>query len=99
MHRTTYPEAIVTNQYRTRLGLTYRAFAEALNERLMNTSVTHSTVMNWEKGLTEPETDTLLVCLVAYNDWRMQFAIDCLCAKLPEVYERDETGKLRMVTT
>jgi len=29
----------------------------------------------------------LLVCAVAYKDWRRSWAIDCLKAKLPEVFE------------
>lgn len=99
MNETTNPSAIVTGKYRKRLGMTYRSFADALNEHLINTGISHTSVANWEKGITDPSTDFLLVCMVAHSDWRRQFAIDCLCAKLPEVYERDETGRLRMLTT
>lgn len=100
MNETTNPVAIVINKYRTRMDLTYRAFAEALNQHLVNTSVTYATVMNWEKGQTEPGTDFLLICLVVYpkGDWRTQFAIDALAAKLPEVFERHDGG-LRILSS
>lgn len=88
----TNPVAVVTAEYRKRLGLTYRSFAKALGEKLMNTWISHATIMNWEKGMTDPATDFLLVCLVVYpcGDWRRKFAEDCLAAKLPEVFERGD---------
>ena len=98
MNESTNPIAIVTGEYRRRQAMAYRAFADALNEHLVNTSVTHATVMNWEKGITDPSTDFLLTCLVVHTDWRRQFAIDCLCAKLPEVFVRSDRGKIRMLT-
>jgi transcriptional regulator with XRE-family HTH domain len=90
----------VTSEYRKRFELTYRAFAEALNEHLVNTGISHQSVMNWEKGITDPGTDFLLNCLVVYpmNDWRTQWAIDCLCAKLPVVFDRDEERKLLILS-
>ena len=88
MNETTNPTSIVTAAYRKRLDLTYRAFADAMNAHLVNTSVTHASVINWEKGMTDPNTDFLLTCLVVHQDWRRQWAMDCLCAKLPEVFER-----------
>jgi transcriptional regulator with XRE-family HTH domain len=101
MNETTNPTAIVTGEYRKRLGMTYRAFSEALNEHLVNTSITHASVMNWEKGMTDPATDFLLSCLVVYDlgDWRTQFAIDALVAKLPAVFDRDEERKLLVLST
>lgn len=88
MNETTNPTSLVTTEYRRRHGHTYRSFADALNEHLVNTGISHQSIQNWEKGMTDPSTDFLLVCLVAHTDWRRQFAIDCLCAKLPEAFER-----------
>lgn len=92
MNEMTNPVAVVTAEYRKRLGMTYRSFAEALGEKLVNARVSHATVMNWEKGMTDPATDFLLICLVVYprGDWRTQFAEACLAAKLPEVFDREK---------
>lgn len=88
MNETTNPTSILTRAWRQSMDMTYRSFAEALNEHLINTNITHTSVANWEKGMTDPNTDFLLVCLVMNTDWQRQWAIDCLCAKLPEVFER-----------
>jgi transcriptional regulator with XRE-family HTH domain len=100
MNETTNLEAIVVNRYRTSLRMSYRTFADALNKHLVNTSVTYMAVMNWEKGINEPSTDFLLICLVVYprSDWRNQFAMDALVAKLPEVFERYDGG-LRILSS
>lgn len=92
--------AIITSNYRKRLEMTYRAFAEALIEHLSNIGISHQTVMNWEKGVTDPTTDFLLNCIVIYQhtDWRTQWAIDCLCAKLPVVFDRDEERRLLVLS-
>lgn len=101
MNEATNPVAIVTANYRKEHQLTYRAFADLLNSHLVNTSVTYASVMNWEKGITEPGTDFLLNCLVIYapKDWRAQFAIDALVAKLPAIFDRDEERKLLILST
>jgi len=96
MNESINPTAIVTSEYRERLDLTYRAFAEALNEHLVNMSISHVTIMNWEKGITDPNERFVLTCLVAYRDWRRQWAIDVLCGTLPEVFER-ENNNIRML--
>lgn len=88
----------VTAIYRKQQDMTYRAFADALNEHLVNTSVAHATVMNWEKGCTEPSTDFLLTCLVVYTDWRADWSVECLCAKLPEVFAPAIGHRMVMLT-
>jgi len=90
MNETTNPISNVITAYRQSKEMTYRSFADALNEHLVNTSVTFMSISNWEKGMTDPNTDFLLTCLVVHQDWRRQWAIDCLCAKLPEVFERSD---------
>jgi len=92
MNEITQPLAQITNTYRRAVDQTYRGFAELLNEHLVNTNITYASVMNWERGMTVPNTDLLLVLLMVHGDWRRQFAIDCLCAKLPEVFERADGG-------
>lgn len=84
----------VTKKYLESTGLTYRGFAQALNESLRDTNVSHQSISNWEKAKNEPETDFLLVCMVTYSDWRMQFAIDMLCAKLPRVFQHGNEKQL-----
>jgi DNA-binding transcriptional regulator YiaG len=88
MNQTNNPTSQVISTYRHLYNLTYRAFAEKLTEHLVNTGISHASVQNWEKGMTDPNTDFLLTLLVVHADWRRQFAIDCLVAKLPEVFER-----------
>ena len=81
-----FPVAKITREYRADLQLTYRRFAEKLNESLVNTRVSHQSVSNWEKGKNEPETDFLLLCVNVYADWRQRWAIAVLQAKLPGVF-------------
>lgn len=97
MNESKFPAAIVTSEYRERLALTYRAFANALNERLLNTSISHVTIMNWEKGITDPNERFVLTCLVVYQDWRRQWAIDILCKTMPEVFVRENSGVRMLV--
>lgn len=74
----------VVSEYLKSTGLTVRAFSDVLTESL--NGITHSTIVNWKKGVSEPNTDFLLACYTAYSDWRRDFALDCLRAKLPEVF-------------
>lgn len=84
----------ITQKYIDQAGMTQTQFADALNFSLRNTGVSRVSVSNWLNGKYEPETDFLLLVMMVYSDWRMQWAIDCLCAKLPEVFERDSHGAL-----
>ena len=75
----------VVQEYQTVHGLTLRGFATVLTESV-KVELTHVAIALWKSGKTEPGTDMLLVCLIAYEDWRRQFAWDMLRAKLPEVF-------------
>lgn len=86
--------ADVVKQYRERQGLSQEKLIEALTEGLINVNYTRQAVSRWEKKLDEPNTDFLLLVMMVYADWRMQWAIDMLCAKLPEVFTRDQHGAL-----
>lgn len=81
------PVQSVVRKYLNSLNLTQDKFAEALNESLVNTNISRVSVSYWFNGKNEPETDFLLILLCVYSDWRMKFAVDCLMAKLPEVFE------------
>ena len=82
----------IVEMYQNKTGLTLRGFAEALNEKLVNTSVTYSSVGYWKSGNVEPATDLLTLCVMRYRDWRFDFALACLAAKLPEVWGVPDGG-------
>jgi transcriptional regulator with XRE-family HTH domain len=77
----------VMKAYMGLYGLTQEKFANALNESLINTDVSRVAVTNWCNSKSSPSTDFLLVCAVVYQDWRRTWAVNCLTAKLPEVFE------------
>ena len=76
----------ITEFYQAKTGLTLRGFAESLNEKLVDTSVSHVSVGNWQRNQAEPATDFLTLVVMRYRDWRFDWALDCLAAKLPEVW-------------
>ena len=79
--------AKVMEAYIESYGLTQKKFAEGLTASLINTNISRVSVTNWCNGKSSPSTDFLLVCAVAYDDWRRSWAMSCLKAKLPEVFE------------
>lgn len=84
--------AAVVHYYKKKYRISYRLMAKALTENMVNASISYQSIFNWGKNNTEPNTRFLLLCLKAYMDWRRQFAIDCLEAKLPEVFEKVDNG-------
>ena len=70
----------VVKHYRKVRNLSLRAFADAINMKLTNTSVTHQTVSLWEReqNYYEPDMRLLFECLATYSDWRAEWARDCL---------------------
>jgi len=76
----------VMEAYLQSYGLTHDKFAEGLTKSLVNTGISRVSVTNWANGKSSPSTDFLLVCALAYEDWRRSWAMDCLKAKLPEVF-------------
>lgn len=79
------PDVVIA--YRTAQGLSLRAFAAALNEKLINTDVSHESVRRWEQAQDhdEPDMRLLFECLATYEDWREEFARDCLWAMFPDL--------------
>lgn len=77
----------VMKTYMDAYSLTQQKFADAVTASLVNTEISRVSVTNWCNGKSSPSTDFLLVCAVAYEDWRRAWAMDCLKAKLPEVFD------------
>lgn len=77
----------VMKSYMESYRLTQEKFAAQITESLVNTNISRVSVTNWCNGKSSPSTDFLLVCAVAYEDWRRSWAMSCLKAKLPEVFE------------
>lgn len=78
----------VTKTYRKGKKLTLRQFADEINEKLVNTSVTYATVNRWEMDdhYYEPDMRLLFECLATYADWRRAWAVDCLKAMFPDLF-------------
>ena len=77
----------VMKAYMSEGRLSQEKFATALNESLINTNVSRVAVTNWCNSKSSPNTDFLLLCAVVYRDWRKTWAVSCLKAKLPEVFD------------
>ncbi len=77
----------VMKAYMKSYDLTQQKFADEITDSLVNTNISRVSVTNWCNGKSSPSTDFLLLCAVAYDDWRRSWAMSCLKAKLPEVFE------------
>jgi hypothetical protein len=78
----------VVKKYREDSGHSLRGFADALNEKLINTDISHATIANWENKPIEPDNLRFFFeCLATYEDWRRAFAADSLCAMFPDLVE------------
>ena len=79
----------ITNRHRTAQSLSLRAFADALNQKLINTNVSFSTVSRWEDEQShyEPDMQLLFECMATYSDWRATWAVDCLKAMWPDLVQ------------
>lgn len=78
----------VVKAYRTAQGLSLRGFADALNEKLINTGVSHTHVgrMEQTKDYYQPDMQLLFECIATYRDWRAQWAADCLKSMFPDLF-------------
>jgi hypothetical protein len=77
----------VMKAYMDSYNLTQAEFAAQITASLVNTNISRVSVTNWCNSKSSPSTDFLLVCAVVYEDWRRSWAMSCLKAKLPEVFE------------
>lgn len=78
----------ITQKYRTEQNLSYRQFAQAVNQRLVNTDVSYSKVHRWETKNYEPELELLFECIATYrDDWRARWAVENIHAMYPDLVE------------
>jgi transcriptional regulator with XRE-family HTH domain len=77
----------VMKAYMDSYELTQEKFADQITASLVNTEISRVSVTNWCNGKSSPSTDFLLLCAVVYTDWRKAWAMACLKAKLPEVFD------------
>lgn len=80
----------IVHDYQDLHRLSLRKFADALNEKLINTDVSHATVARWkdEYKPSEPDVRFLFECIATYEDWRAHFALECLKAMFPDLVAR-----------
>lgn len=76
----------LVNKYRKDRKMTQEDFAQSLCERLKGVSLTKQAISNWERGTQTPDYMFLVAVLMAYGDWRHDFAYECLQALRPEVW-------------
>lgn len=75
----------IIKTYRSQRQLTYRAMAEAINERLPE-AISHQTLADWEAGNYLPRYWRILPVSVLYRDWRADMAREILAVIKPELY-------------
>ncbi len=80
----------VVKKYRNYTNLTQEDFAESLCVKLPGVSLTKQAISNWERGAQTPDYMFLIAVLMAYNDWRYDFALDCLQVLRPSVWASTE---------
>lgn len=78
----------IVRKYRTKHDASLRAFADMLSGNAPQ-SVTHQTVSNWENGVHPPSYMYLLSLALFNDDWRREFALECLAVVKPEYYAPD----------
>lgn len=72
--------------FRKQRELTQAAFAQALCERLPGVDLTKQAISNWERGAQTPNYLFLTALVMAYGDWRHEFALACLEVLRPAVW-------------
>jgi transcriptional regulator with XRE-family HTH domain len=80
----------VVRKYRNQQNLSQDAFAEELCVRLPGVSLTRQAISNWERGAQTPDYMFMIAVLMAYGDWRNDFAIECLQVLRPSVWASTE---------
>ena len=80
----------ITIKHRKAQKLSYRGFEEAINKKLINTSVSFSQIRRFEAktGYYEPDMRLLFECLATYDNWVAVWAIECLMAMWPDLVQR-----------
>ena len=78
----------VVKAYRTAQKLSLRKFADEINEKLINTDISHTTVARMEddQRQIEPDMRLLFECIATYSDWRAEWARDCLMSMWHDLF-------------
>lgn len=80
----------IVQKYRKQTDLSQEAFAQELCERLRGIDLTRQAISNWERGAQTPDYMFLVAVLMAYGDWRHDFAHECLQVLRPGVWANPE---------
>lgn len=78
----------VVKAYRSKMNISQGELAASLVNGILNKKLSRQAISNWESGKDEPDAIFLLQCAIIHEDWRRQFAGDCLCAMIPEAFQR-----------
>jgi len=65
-------------------------FGDLLMDGLVNVPLSRTSVSAWENGKYEPDSDLLWTLVVQHygtKDWRLYFGLNCLRAKIPDVFD------------
>jgi transcriptional regulator with XRE-family HTH domain len=76
----------IVKKYRKQQNLSQDAFGQSLCERLPGVELTRQAISNWERGAQTPDYMFLVAMAMAYNDWRFDFALECLQVLRPSVW-------------
>ena len=87
----------VSRKYRKGQCLSQSQFGDALSEKVEKWTLSGQAISLWENGGSEPSFNDLFLVFLLYSDWRMEWAIDCIVAKRPKVFARDENGALTVI--
>ena len=78
--------AQVTQNYRKAQGLSQQRFADAVNQKLINTSMSPKMVDRLEDGLYELPLNLLFECIATYpHSWIARWAVDNFKAMYPDL--------------
>ncbi len=88
--------ASVPKKYRKIQNLSQENFGNVLCEEMADVSLTGQAISLWEREKEEPRLKFLFRVFRLYDDWRRDFAIDAIIAKMPDVFVR-KNGALTVV--
>lgn len=80
----------IVQNYRKETKLTQEEFAVSLCVKLPGVSLTKQAISNWERGAQTPDYMFLVAMVMAYRDWRFDFALACLQVLRPKVWANPE---------
>ena len=74
----------IVKKYRKESNLTQSEFGEKLCVKLRGVSLSKQAISNWERGAQTPDYMFMIAVLMAYGDWRHDFALECLQSLRPQ---------------